>query len=57
VGLYRYVDASSNKIIQVWAVYQVQTLTPIAGAVPFFGNLTYPTAMYVIGHNNMRSQQ
>ena len=57
IGIYRYVDVNSNKIIQIWAVYQVQTLTPIAGAVPFFGNVAYPTAMYVIGHNSMRSQQ
>ena len=57
VGLWRYVDAGSNKIIQVWAVYQVQTLTPIAGAVPFLGNVTYPSAMYVTGHTSMRSQQ
>lgn len=57
VGLWRYIDASSNKIIQVWAVYQVQALTPIAGAVPFLGNVTYPSALYVTGHTSMRSQQ
>jgi Flp pilus assembly protein TadG len=57
VGIYRYIDANSNKINQIWAVYQVQTLTPIAGVIPFLGNIGYPTAMYVTGHDSMRSQQ
>jgi Flp pilus assembly protein TadG len=57
VGIYRYVDANSNKVIQVWSVYQVQTLTPIAGAVPFVGTVTYPSSLNVIGHTSMRSQR
>jgi Flp pilus assembly protein TadG len=57
VGIWRYTDGGGNKTIQVWAVYQVQTLTPIAGAVPFIGTVTYPSALNVIGLTSMRSQQ
>jgi Flp pilus assembly protein TadG len=57
VGLWRYTDSNGNKTIQVWAVYLVQTLTPIAGAVPFVGTVTYPSTLNVVGHTSMRSQQ
>lgn len=59
VGIWRYTDngGNGNRTIQVWAVYQVQTLTPIAGAVPFLGTVTYPKTLNVVGLTSMRSQQ
>jgi Flp pilus assembly protein TadG len=57
VAVVRYVDSNGDHVLQVWAIYQVQTLMPIARAVPFFGTLGYPSTLSVAGLSNVRSTQ
>jgi len=58
VAVVRYVDgATGDHILQVWAIYQVQTLLPVTGAIPFVGTLGYPTTLSVTGLSNVRSLQ
>jgi Flp pilus assembly protein TadG len=58
VAVVRYVDAAGDHVLQVWAVYQVQTLfAQITGAVPFLGTLGYPQTLSVTGLTSMRSTQ
>ena len=58
VAVVRYVDSTtSDHILQVWAVYQVQTLLPVTGAIPFLGTLGYPSTLSVSGLSSVRSMQ
>lgn len=58
VAVVRYVDgATGDHVLQVWAVYQIQTLLPVTGAIPFVGTLGYPATLSVTGLSNVRSLQ
>jgi Flp pilus assembly protein TadG len=57
VAVVRYVDSNSDHVLQVWAIYQVQTIMPIAGAVPFLGTVGFPSTLSVTGRSIVRSAQ
>ena len=58
VAVVRYIDGTtSDHILQVWAVYRLQTLLPVTGAIPFLGTLGYPTTLSVTGLSSVRSLQ
>lgn len=58
VAVYRYVDGTTgDHILQVWAIYQIQTLLPVTGAIPFLGTLRYPATLSVTGLSSVRSLQ
>lgn len=58
VAVVRYVDSTtSDHILQVWAVYKLQTLLPVTGSIPFLGTLGYPTTLSVTGLSSARSLQ
>lgn len=55
VGIWRYTDSNGDRVVQVLATYQVQTVTPITGAVPFIGSFNFQPTTYVVGFSHMRS--
>lgn len=59
VAVVRWIDGSNNNdhVLQVWAVYKIQTLLPIASAIPFVGRLGYPSSFSVTGLSTVRSFQ
>ncbi|HKX19433.1 MAG TPA: TadE/TadG family type IV pilus assembly protein [bacterium] len=59
VAVVRWIDSSNNNdhVLQVWAVYKIQTLLPIANAIPFVGRLGYPSSFSVTGLSTVRSFQ
>lgn len=58
VAVVRWVDTNGDHVLQVWTVYQLQTLSPISGAIPFLGGgVGYPATMNVTGLSSMRSFQ
>ena len=48
---------SSDRFVIVQAAYQVQTLMPITGSVPFVGAVNYPGSLLVAGLSSMRAEQ
>jgi Flp pilus assembly protein TadG len=57
VAVVRWIDTNGDHVVQVWTVYQVLTLTPITGVIPFFGGVGYPVHVNVAGLSSMRSFQ
>ena len=58
VAVVRWIDgATGDHVLQVWALYQVQTLLPVTGAIPFVGTLGYPSILSVTGLSSVRSLQ
>jgi Flp pilus assembly protein TadG len=58
IAVVRWVDATTgDHVLQVWTVYQIQTLTPINRAIPFLGSGIYPSVMNVTGLSSMKSFQ
>ena len=55
VGIWRYTDTNGDNVAQVFVTYQVQTVTPITGAVPFIGTFNFQPTTYVVGYSHMRS--
>jgi Flp pilus assembly protein TadG len=48
---------SSDRFVIVQVAYQVQTLMPITGSVPFVGAVNYPGSLLVAGLSSMRAEQ
>ena len=58
VAVVRWIDSTtSDHVVQVWAVYQLQTLLPVTGVIPFLGTVGYPTTLSVTGLSSERSLQ
>jgi len=61
VGIWRYTDngtsTTGDHVVQIWVTYQVQTIAPITGAIPFFGTGNYSSTINLVGLSSMRSQQ
>jgi Flp pilus assembly protein TadG len=58
VAVVRWIDGTtSDHILQVWAVYKLQTVLPVTGVIPFLGTLGYPTTLSVTGLSSVRSLQ
>jgi Flp pilus assembly protein TadG len=54
----RSTDSSSgNDMLSVLVTYQVQTLMPISGNIPYLGKINYPGFIAVFGQANMRAEQ
>ena len=54
----RSTDSSSgNDMLGVLVTYQVQTLMPITGNIPYLGTINYPGYIAVYGQANMRAEQ
>ena len=47
---------SSDRFVVVAVAYQVQTLMPITGSVPFVGAVNYPGSLLVAGLSSMRAE-
>jgi Flp pilus assembly protein TadG len=50
-------NGSSDRFIIVAVAYQVQTLMPITGSIPFVGAVNYPGSLQVAGLSSMRAEQ
>jgi Flp pilus assembly protein TadG len=48
---------NGDGIVTIRVAYQVQTLMPITGRVPFLGNINYPGSETVTGTSTMRLEQ
>jgi len=59
VAVVRWIDAATgDHVVQVWAVFQLRTLMPITGAIPFLGGgVGYPAVLNITGRSSMRSFQ
>jgi Flp pilus assembly protein TadG len=54
----RSTDASTgNDMLSVLVTYQVQTLMPITGTIPYLGKINYPGFLAVYGQALMRAEQ
>ena len=54
----RSTDTSSgNDMLSVLVAYEVQTLMPITGNIPYLGKINYPGFITVYGQANMRAEQ
>lgn len=50
-------DGTNNGIVTVSVAYNVQTLMPITGNIPFLGAVNYPGTQQVNGTSSMRLEQ
>jgi hypothetical protein len=49
-------NAPNDSFYCVVVAYDVQTLMPISGAIPFLGTINYPGFMVVVGQSKMRAE-
>ncbi len=58
IAVYRATDPSTgDDKLTVLVVYQVQTLMPMTGQIPYLGTINYPGSFSVSGLSTMRSAQ
>ena len=50
-------SSTGNDMLNVLVTYQVQTLMPITGTIPYLGNINYPGFIAVYGQATMRAEQ